>query len=267
MATSRGTADQIGHVVDANGVTFHYQTHGSGDPLLLLHAGSLNGDMWQPYLSNFAEGYHVIAPDLPGHGRSGRSQHPFSYRQLADDIAAFITVLDLHKPFIVGFSDGGQIALEIGMRYPALPRALAIGGGLFKHSSGYDAFVRGAVGDGESPEVDTELLAGSHPDWAAWLDQIYGPRRWKPLLVALKKMWTTALTYTPEDFAQVAAPVLVFVGDRDELVPVEQAVEMHRLLPNAELAVVPNADHGEFFFAKVPAFQSIILDFLLRHAD
>ena len=67
------------------------------------------------------------------------------------------------------------------------------------------------------------------------------------------------------DFAGVVAPTLVLVGDRDELVPVEEAAELYRQLPQAEFAVVPGADHGAFLSAKVAAFQSLILDFLLRH--
>jgi pimeloyl-ACP methyl ester carboxylesterase len=64
----------------------------------------------------------------------------------------------------------------------------------------------------------------------------------------------------------VLAPILVLLGDRDELVSIEEAVEMVRLLPRAELAVVPGADHGAFFSTKVATFQSLMLDFLSRHA-
>jgi pimeloyl-ACP methyl ester carboxylesterase len=78
-------------------------------------------------------------------------------------------------------------------------------------------------------------------------------------------MWTTPLKYTATDFAQIVAPVLVFVGDRDELVLVEEAAEMYRQLRKAELAVLPDADHGAFFSAKVADFQAVILDFLRRH--
>lgn len=246
MAASQGMANQRGHVIEANGVNIYYESHGHGEPLLLLHAGSLTGDMWQPYLAGFTERYRVITPDMPGHGRSSNLKRAMSYRQFADDIAGFVQTLDLGKPLIVGFSDGGQVALEIGMRHPTLPQAIAMGGVVFKDSDAYRAFVRNALGDEESPEVDTARLARNHPDWAAWLDQIYGPDRWKPLLVQLKQMWTTPLNYTAKDFAEVVAPALVFIGDRDELVPVEEAAEMYRQLGDAELAVVPEADHGAF---------------------
>jgi pimeloyl-ACP methyl ester carboxylesterase len=259
-------ATHNGQMVEANGINIYYESHGQGDPLLLLHAGSLSGDMWQPYLAGFVEHYRVITPDMPGHGRSGKPKRTMSYRQLAEDIVAFIHALDLGRPLIAGYSDGGQVALEIGIRYPTLPKSIALGGVCFKYSDFSRAFVRDTLGDETSPEVDTDRLARNHPDWAAWLDQIYGPDSWKPLLVQLKKMWTTPLDYTAQDFAEVRAPTLVLVGDRDELVPVEEAAEMYRQLRTAELAVVPDADHGAFFSRKVSTFQSLILDFLLRHS-
>lgn len=265
MASSQSTAGRRGHLIDANGVNFYYEATGQGDPLVLLHAGSLTGEMWRPYLAGFAARYRVITPDLPNHGRSGKPKRALSYRQLADDIVAFMQALDLRRPVIVGFSDGGQVALEIGMRYPALPRSIAMGGVWFKYGDTYRAFVRSALGDEASPDVDTARLARSHPDWAAWLDHLYGPGMWQPLLTQLKPMWTTPLNYTATDFATVVAPILVFVGDRDELVPVEEAAEMYRQLNKAELAVVPAANHGAFFSERVATFQALILDFLLRH--
>jgi pimeloyl-ACP methyl ester carboxylesterase len=80
-------------------------------------------------------------------------------------------------------------------------------------------------------------------------------------------MWFTPLTYTAEDFARIVAPALVLIGDRDELVPLDEAIGMFRGLPAAELAIVPDADHGAFFSARVDAFQSLMLDFLRRHSQ
>jgi pimeloyl-ACP methyl ester carboxylesterase len=266
MTPSQNATAEGGHTVQADGVSVHYEVIGEGEPLVLLHAGTLTGDMWQPYLAAFTTRYRVITPDMRGHGRSDNPKGAMTYRQLGDEIVSFARALDLRKPLIAGFSDGGQVALEIGMRYPELPQALIVGGAWFKFTAMYRAWVRDALGDEESPEVDTARLAHNHPDWAAWLEQMYGPEGWKPLLAHLKRMWTTPLNYTPEDFAQVAAPTLVLIGDRDELVSVEEATEMYRLLPSAELAVVPGAVHGAFFSEKVAPFQSFMLDFLLRYS-
>jgi pimeloyl-ACP methyl ester carboxylesterase len=253
-------------VVQTNGVNLYYEVHGQGTPLLLLHAGSLTCDSWQPYLPAFTEHYRVITPDSRGHGRSESPPGALSYRLLADDAVGLVRALGVQKPLIVGFSDGGQVALEIGMRYPDLPQALVLGGARFKFSAAYFAWVRDAIGDDASPQVDTARFSRNHPDWAAWLEQIYGPDGWKPVLARCKPMWITPLNYTANDFAQVVAPTLVLLGDRDNLVSVEEAAEMFHLLPHGELAVVPGADHGAFFSARVDVFQSLILDFLLRHA-
>jgi pimeloyl-ACP methyl ester carboxylesterase len=80
-------------------------------------------------------------------------------------------------------------------------------------------------------------------------------------------MWNAHLNYTPDDFARVVAPALVLVGDRDEFVPVEDAVKMYRLLPDAELLVAPHADHTDLIFSTptITTVQPLILDFLLRH--
>ena len=263
--TSSDAASRGGQFMEANGVTFYYEVHGQGEPLLLLHAGSLTAEMWRPYLAAFSDRYLVIIPDLPNHGRSSKPARPLSYRRMADEIVGFMQALHLTSPAIIGFSDGGQVALEIGVRYPALSRAIAMGGVVFRDSDASRAFVRDALGDPESPDVDPAHLARTHPDWAAWLDEIYGQGGWTSLLEQLKPMWTTPLKYTANEFASVVAPVLVFVGDRDELVPVNEAVEMFRQLPNAELAIVPDANHGAFFSTRAGAFQAILLDFLHRH--
>ncbi len=267
MAQPKDATSGRGRFAPANGVNMYYEAHGQGEPLLLIHGGTATADMWQPYLAVFAESYRVFTPDSRGHGRSDNPTGEMSYRLFADDMAALIQFLDLHKPLIVGYSDGGQVALELGMRYPELARALVVGAAWFKFTSEYRAWLRDVVGDETSPEVDTERFARDHPDWAAWLGKTYGPGNWQRLLTQLKPVWATPLNYSPDDFAGVVAPTLVLLGDRDGIVTLEEAVEMYRLLPNAELAVIPGADHGSFFSAKVVSFQAAILDFLSRHGN
>ena len=75
-------------------------------------------------------------------------------------------------------------------------------------------------------------------------------------------MWTTPLGYSPEDFRRIQAPTLVWVGDRDQIVRVEEAVRMYRMLPDAELYVAPNRDHFTGLGALSP-----VTDFLVRQID
>jgi len=261
-----------GSYVQANGLDIYYQEHGQrgAQPLLLIHGGILTSDSWRPYLPAFAEQYRVITPDSRGHGRTNNtSGSSLSFGLLADDMAALAQALDLHKPLILGYSDGGQVALEIGMRYPDLPGALVIGGAYAELTEASINWVRSVLGDEQSPDVDLEKFERENPDFAAGLQVDHVPESWKMLLKQIKPMWNARLNYTPEDFAKVSAPTLVLLGDRDGFVPVEEGVGMYRLLPNAELYVVPGADHMQFIFSteKVAVVQLIILDFLQRHAN
>ncbi|MEO8285253.1 MAG: alpha/beta hydrolase [Chloroflexota bacterium] len=271
MTASAYSKRQSGRYTRANGLDIYYEECGNGQPLLLIHGGALTGDSWQPYLAAFAAHYRVITPDSRGHGRTANPTRDMSFGLLADDMVAFARALDLQKPLIYGYSDGGQVALEIGMRYPDLPHALVVGGAHLEITEGSLRWVRSILGDAQSPDVDTERFERENPDFAAMLQRIHGDGQanWKALLRQIKPMWNARLNYTPDDFIRVAAPTLVLVGDRDEFVPVEDAVAMYRLLPRAELAVVPGADHTDLIFSKaqIEVAQRSLLDFLLRHGD
>ena len=262
--SSESADTRPGQIVQANGTDIFYREHGQGRPLVLLHGGTVSGESWEPYLAGFAEHYRVIVPDTPGHGRSGIPAAALSYPGLADDIAAFIAALGLHEPLIAGYSDGGQIALELGMRHPGLAGALVLGGTFSRFNASYVAWLTGVFGVAASPEEDAALVERNHPEWAVWLRQIYGPDGWADILARVRPMWTTPFDYAPEALARVTVPTLVLLGDRDEVLPVEEAAELYRRLPAAELAVVPGADHGDFFFARVALFQAPMLDFLRR---
>jgi len=269
MAQQVHSDSGVGRYVQANGLDIYYQEDGPSDgrPLLLIHGGVLTSSSWRPYVAAFAEHYRVIAPDSRGHGRTNNAAgSSLSFGLLAEDMVALVQALDLQKPLIIGYSDGGQVALEIGMRYPGLPGALVIGGAYVELTESSSKWVRSVLGDEQSPDVDLEKFARENPDFAEGLQQDHGPEGWKTLLKQIKPMWNAQLNYTPGDFAKVTAPTLALLGDRDGFVPVEEGVRMYRLLPNAELAVVPGADHMQFIFSppRIAVVQPLILDFLQR---
>ncbi|MEO5951627.1 MAG: alpha/beta hydrolase, partial [Chloroflexia bacterium] len=239
-----------------------------GTPLILIHGGGMIGTSWKSYLGAFAKSYRVIMSDSRGHGQTSNPTGVLSFGLMADDAAAFANALGLEKPLICGYSDGGQVALEIGMRYPELAQAIVIVGSYTELTEASRVWVQGALGDPASAEVDLEKFERDNKDWVAWLKELHGPEKWKALITQIKPMWNAELNYTPEDFARVTAPTLVIQGDRDNFVPVEEANKMYKLLPNAELAIVPGADHEDFAFSptKVPLFQVLVSDFLERHS-
>ncbi len=194
-----------GHMIQANGLDIYYEEQGKGQPLILIHGGTLTAASWRPYLAGFAAHYRVITPDSRGHGRTTNPTGHMSFRALAEDVVALAQALDLHKPLIVGYSDGGQVALEIGMRTPDLPQALVIGGAYTELTEASRVWVRSMLGEAASPEVDTAQFARDNPNFAAMLQRLHGADGWQTLLRQIKPMWNATLNYTPADFARIVA--------------------------------------------------------------
>ena len=257
-----------GTYIEANGLQVYYEAYGEGKPLLLIHGGTATSRSWASHLPAFAKHFRVFAPDSRGHGRTDNPTGELGYHLMADDVAALIKALDLQRPLVLGYSDGGQISLELGMRYPGMAGALVLGGTQFRFSEAYLEAVRELLSIADDEEgVDTERLKREQPDLIAYLREghghVYGPEYWKTYVRQIASLWMTPLRYTDEDLAAVTDPVLLLVGDRDG-VSTEESVELFRLLPNAELAVAPASDHS-FIEAKASLFDALALDFLVRH--
>ena len=257
-----------GQYVKANGLDMYYEESGSGEPLVLIHGGMATGKNFEPHISTFSKQFRVIAPDSRGHGKTDNPGGEFSYRLMADDMAAFINALGLDRPSICGWSDGGQIALELGMHYPDLMKCMVVGAAWYQFSQPYQGLLK-AIGF-ESPDVvNIDRIKQSMPQlaevWRSWHSPIHGPDHWETLATQISTMWWTPLGYTADDFQKIKAPTLILVGDRDQMVPVEEAAEMYRFIQGAELVIVPNSDHS-LPTSRAELFTTIVLDFLLRHS-
>jgi pimeloyl-ACP methyl ester carboxylesterase len=123
----------------------------------------------------------------------------------------------------------------------------------------------GLVGDAE-PDLDQ--VEQTHPQWVTFWQEAHaalgGPAYWRQLLREMWPMWMTPHDYAEAEFRRISAPTLVLLGDRDETIPVEDAVALYRLLPRAELAIVPAADHL-FPRTRGRLYEEVVLDFLIRH--
>ena len=258
-----------GTYVEANGLKVYYEVYGEGEPLVLIHGGTATSQSWASHLPAFSEHFRVFAPDSRGHGKTDNPTGELGYRAMADDVAALVGALGLKGPLVLGYSDGGQIALELGMRYPGLAKALVLGGTQFRFSEAYLEDARALLEIAEGEEVDTEMLKREQPDFVAYLREahghVYGPEYWKTYVKEITALWLTPLGYASEDLAAITDPVLLLVGDRDG-VATEESIELFRLLPNAELAIAPASDHG-FIEAKAGLFDALVLDFLVRHRN
>lgn len=254
---------QPGQYIQANGLHIYCQEAGAGQPLLLLHGGTATSNSWHDFVPMLAQQFRVIAPDFRAHGRTANPTGALSYRLLADDVAALVQALEITKPLMMGYSDGGQTLLELGMHYPDLARALVIGGATYAFSETYYRTLH-QWGFEAPGVVHIDTIRASMDDMVTYMQTEHaalgGPDYWQTLVHEISTMWLTPLNYSDADLQRITVPTLVALGDRDDAIPVEQAVALYRLLPHAELAVLPNENHGVS-----PAFMQIATDFLTRH--
>lgn len=246
----------------------YFEEQGQGEPLLVLHGGLGRGvKNFEQHFPAFSKYFRIIAPDLRGHGRTDNPGGQLSYRLMADDVAAFVDVLDLKRPCIFGWSDGGQIALELGMNYPDLLRCMVVGAAWYRFSQHYQSVLMamgfdapGSVNIGKIEQVMPQMVQ----IWREFHASADDPDHWEKLAAQISTMWWTPLNYTPDDFHKIKPPTLILLGDRDQIIPVEEAVDMYHFIQGAELALVPQADHS-LPRSRAELFTYIVLDFLLRH--
>lgn len=245
-----------------------YHEAGAGDPLVLLHGGMVTGEMmFGRRMEELAADYHVIAPDSRAHGRTSSPDGTLSYWQMADDVAGFIDVLGIECPHLAGYSDGGQIALEFGLRHPGKAKTLVLGGTISGPTPAYLEALHG-WGFTEPGKVDYAQLEKTFGEFFTTVKtahgQAHGPNYWRTFLPQISQLWLTMPSYSDGQLKGITDPTLVIMGDRDGEDGLEHAERLYRGLANAELAIVPNSPHGA---VERDVFWHILRDFHVRHTD
>jgi pimeloyl-ACP methyl ester carboxylesterase len=252
--------------VATNGLDMHILEAGEGKPLVLLHGGTLTSTSWSDFILVVAERYYTVAPDSRGHGRTANPTGKLSYRGMANDVAGLIEELELRDPLVIGYSDGGQIALELALRHPGLAGALVIAGASYRVGSEYFNSLK-AWGFPSAGTVDLDQMQRDNPQWLDQMRTLHVGNGesdyWRELLRQISHLWYSWQDYHLDQLRDIASPTLIYLGDRDELNELDQAVEMYHALPNAELAIIPHANH---FIAFDQLRNPLVLEFLERHS-
>lgn len=122
-------APRESRVVRLPHVRMYYETYGRGRPLVLLHGGaSTIQRSFGRQLTEFSRDHLVIAPERRGHGHTGDVPGPYRYADMAEDTADLLDRLEIRGADVVGWSDGGIIALMLAVRRPDLVRRLVVSG-------------------------------------------------------------------------------------------------------------------------------------------
>lgn len=211
--------------------------------------------------------FRVMTPDSRGHGWSTNPAGRLSYGGIAEDIAAFIEALGLQRPIVGGWSDGGQVTMELAARYPALAGALIVGAAYPDFDAGgLREAHRALLGADDDGVPDLAYLDAQLGEWAAEVKKLHrgGEGHWQRLIEQTAKMWLGYGGLNQEELQAIQAPALVLAGDRDELIPLELSVRLYQMLPHTELAVVPGLGHEGPSSARGVFLAEVIRDFARR---
>ena len=246
---SYGSNTEVGNYLEVNGINLYYEVYGEGEPLVLIHgSGQSIADMAHQ-IRHFSTDYRVVVADSRAHGRSGMTNEQMTYKIMAQDWVALINHLKLPPVRLVGWSDGGNISLEIARTHPSsVDRVAVMGANLSPDRSAVQSWAVDWVLD-FSQEIDTKIAAGdTEQNWQALQQQFY-------LLRELPDM-------SLEELASIEAPVLVMAGDQD-IIRGEHTLLIYQTLPRAHLAIFPGETH--FTPATDPAlFNATVERFMSR---
>lgn len=222
-------------------INHFYMEKGKGDALILLHGNGENSDYFQGQMDEFARCYHVYAIDTRGHGKTPRGDAPFTIRQFADDLLGFMNVHQIEKAHLLGFSDGGNIAMIFAMKHPNRVNLLILNGANLN-----------AKGVKRSVQIPIEIGYRI----ASIFARISKPAKLNAEMLGLMVNDPNVL---PEELAGIKAKTLVIAGTKD-MIKEKHTRLIARSIPDAQLVFI-KGDH--FIANKCPkAFNQAILEFL-----
>ena len=166
--------------VDANGVAHHYDEHGSGPVVLLLHGGLESSESWAMQVPALAAAHRVVLIDRRGHGRTADVAGPITYTLMRDDTIACIEALDIAGAHLVGWSDGGIIALMVAIARPDLAGGSSPSAATRATTPTRRRHARSSAGDRRCSTSSAPTTTRASPD---------GPDHWPVVLEKVQTMW------------------------------------------------------------------------------
>lgn len=224
-------------------IKHNYIEQGTGSPLILLHGNGEDVSYFEHQMEPFSEHFRVIAIDTRGHGKTPRGAAPFTIRQFADDLLAFMDAHAIEKADILGFSDGGNIAMVFAMKYPQRVGRLILDGANLD-TGGVRRSIQLSIDIGY---LIAKLFARKDPE-----------ARKKAELLGLM---VHDPNVRPEELSCIQAPTLVVAGTKD-MIKESHTRLIASSIPGASLAILP----GDHFVANQnpEAFNKAVLSFLLQ---
>lgn len=261
---------------------WHLQQMGQGQTLVLLHGAGAATHSWGALAPLLAQDFHVVAPDLPGHGFSGPGAH-MTLPAVAAAVAALLDALDVEPALVVGHSAGAAILAQLCLDRTLHPSGLvSINGALLPFGgalgplfsqaarvlAGLPALPRFLARQARRPGAVERLIrrTGSAPETAATAHYRTLVSRPTHVTATLQMMASWDLQQLYAALPGLPVPLLLLACEGDEAVPPVQARQLARHVPGAELELLPGLGH--LGHEEAPArFQALITRFAAAQRD
>lgn len=264
----------------ANGIRTHVLAAGKGETIVFVHGGGAGADAWgnwKDVLPRFAaEGYRAVAMDMVGFGESEKpdpAEFEYTSQARIDHLAATIQALGTEKVSLVGNSMGGATSLGVCMQRPELVNKLVLLGSAGRHrpvrqSQELQSVLHYTPGRDqmrkivqaltfEDFEIDDALI-----DYRLKVSQ--SPGTMAAYAATMKWVGEHGMFYTDDELSRIPHKTFVIHGKNDRMVPLEDSLDICKLIKNAGMYVIPNCGHWAMI-EHPDAFCSATFDFL-RHA-
>lgn len=205
--------------------------------LLLLHGALGSEKSLQPLKELLQNDFEVYTFSFKGHGGSELPESDFTIATFANEVISFLDKNQIESIAIFGYSMGGYVGLNLAKQYPERIQKL------FTLATKLNWTVEGS--QKMASMLNPTLIKEKVPKYAMNLEQLNG-ENWKILMTKTAQMMLN-LGRNPEvndnDFEQISLPVLLSVGDNDDMVTLEETIHVHRKIQNSQLLVLPNTIH------------------------
>ena len=222
-------------------IQHHYIEAGQGAPLILLHGNGEDSSYFGGQFGVFAQYYHVYALDTRGHGKTPRGDAPFTIRQFAEALLGFLDTRGIDRAHLLGFSDGGNIAMDFALRHPERVDRLILNGANLS-----------PAGAKRSVQIPIEL---GYRIASLFAGKSAAARRNAEML----GLMVNDPHVDPAELRQIRAKTLVIAGTRD-MIREKHTKLIAAGIPGAKLVLL----EGDHFVAKKhpEAFNRAVLAFL-----
>lgn len=264
--------------VKANDITINYDQQGTGEPLVLIPYLTADNACYAFQVADYAKHFTCISLDLRGTGETDKPEGSYSTELLADDVAAFIQALGIHKAHIFGLSLGAATGLWLGAKYPDKVKSLSLHSGWTKSDPFLKTVVEGwqlmAKALGSVPEMViqgifpwcfTPELYVAKPDYIQSLADFVRSRPAQTLDAFLEQS-NAVLTHDVEmQLGRITTPTQITFGRHDQVTSLRFADRMKSDIRGSELVVFEECAHAPIY-EKVEEFNQKTLAFLQRHS-